>query len=30
VALLPYRGWNAFALALNTRIAILNRDGHGR
>jgi tryptophan-rich sensory protein len=30
VALLPYLGWNAFALALNTRIAVLNRDGYGR
>jgi hypothetical protein len=29
-ALLPYVGWNAFALVLNTRIAVLNRDGRGR
>jgi translocator protein len=30
VALLPYVGWNAFAMVLNTRIAVLNRDGRGR
>ena len=30
VALLPYVGWNAFALVLNTTIAAANRDGHDR
>jgi tryptophan-rich sensory protein len=30
VALVPYLGWNAFALVLNTRIAALNRDDRGR
>lgn len=30
VALLPYLGWNAFALVLNARIAVLNRAGGGR
>ena len=30
VALLPYVGWNAFALVLNTTIAAANRDGRGR
>lgn len=30
VALLPYLGWNAFALVLNARIAALNRAGRGR
>ena len=30
VALRPYVGWNAFALVLNTRIAVLSRDGRGR
>ena len=30
IALLPYLGWNAFALGLNARIAAVNRDGRGR
>ena len=30
IALLPYVGWNAFALVLNTTIAAANRDGRGR
>ena len=30
VALLPYLGWNAFALVLNARIVALNRAGRGR
>ena len=30
VALVPYLGWNAFAMVLNTTIAALNQDGHGR
>ena len=30
VALVPYLGWNAFALVLNARIAAVNQDGRGR
>ena len=30
VALLPYVGWNAFALVLNTTIAATNQGVHGR
>jgi tryptophan-rich sensory protein len=30
VALVPYLGWNTFALVLNARIAAVNQDGRGR
>ena len=30
VALLPYLGWNLFALVLNTTISVTNRSGRSR
>ena len=30
VALLPYLGWNLFALVLNTTISVTNRPGRSR